>query len=308
MTCFGGDRYDGEMDCSSRCDIARKAGKYLLAGLIAVAVLTVPTLGMVSHLIFRPKADATLPSRRVDTILSDGRALSVQAFTSETPLPADSLCILYIHGTPGTATSAWRAYLDEPVMDLPSMAADRPGFGLSTHDLPYVRFEDQARAMIALLEPGQRAIVVGHSWGGPIAAQLAADYPEHVAGLVIVAGSLDPSLEKLAWYNHVLNWPIVRMWFHSAVHNSNAEIFAGAEQLEMLARKLSAIDVPLTIIHGTSDRLVPYENVHYMERAFSGSSHIERITLEGAGHFIIWTHQPTIRTAIAEMTARISRD
>ena len=44
-----------------------------------------------------------------------------------------------------------------------------------------------------------RAIVVGHSWGGALAAAFALDHPERTAGLVLLAPPLYPHLRGMTW-------------------------------------------------------------------------------------------------------------
>ena len=103
----------------------------------------------------------------------------------------EALSLIYVHGTPGSA-SAFRRYLRDPIPDTRTIAYDRPGFGETEPRDPVVSFEAQARVIEPLLRPsedGRWPILVGHSLGGPIIARAAADYPDRVGGLVIVAGS-----------------------------------------------------------------------------------------------------------------------
>ena len=101
--------------------------------------------------------------------------------------------LIFIHGSPGNSL-AYAKYLHDPVPGLETLAVDRLGYGQSTADEAVVSFEEQAAAIAPLLveRAGEWPILVGHSLGGPIAARLAADHPERVAGLIIVAGSLNP--------------------------------------------------------------------------------------------------------------------
>ncbi|XAL98501.1 alpha/beta hydrolase [Phycisphaeraceae bacterium D3-23] len=105
----------------------------------------------------------------------------------------DAPRILYLHGTPGSA-SDYEAYLLDPLPGRESVAADRVGFGRSEagpdkHGA-LVSFEQQAVELAPLLveRGGAGTLIVGHSLGGPIALRLAADYPDRVAGVVVLAG------------------------------------------------------------------------------------------------------------------------
>ncbi len=217
--------------------------------------------------------------------------------------------IIYIHGTPGDA-GAFAAYLREPVAELESVSVDRLGFGQSRPDQPETSFAAQARAIEPLLaERGSHGpILVGHSLGGPIAAQLAATHPDRVRGLVILAGSLDPSLEKLRWYNHVARTPPIRWLLKRHWRHANAEVLAARQQTQVLAPLLERITCPVVIVHGTRDKLVPYANVAYTQQMLTGASSVELVRLEGVQHFIPWTHADAVRRAIEQLVALTSAE
>ena len=53
-----------------------------------------------------------------------------------------------------------------------------------------------------------RAIVVGHSWGGALAAAFALDHPQRVAGLVLLAPPLYPLLRSMTWLYTLFATPV----------------------------------------------------------------------------------------------------
>jgi pimeloyl-ACP methyl ester carboxylesterase len=53
-----------------------------------------------------------------------------------------------------------------------------------------------------------RAVVVGHSWGGALAAAFALDHPQRVAGLVLLAPPLYPFFRGTTWLYAVFATPI----------------------------------------------------------------------------------------------------
>ena len=89
---------------------------------------------------------------------------------------------------------------------------DRPGHGWSTR----TRLADSTPAvqgkMIeeALDKLGVgKAIFVVHSWAGALGARMALDYPERVAGLVMLAPVAYPWRGGVGWYNKGVTTPVI---------------------------------------------------------------------------------------------------
>ena len=209
--------------------------------------------------------------------------------------------VVFVHGTPGDA-EAWADYL----MSVPSgyhyISIDRPGFGKSGPDDAVAALTDQAQALAAIVRAkgGKPAALVGHSLGGPIIAQLAVDEPGLVAALVIVSGSLDPAQESVPFIQYVGDtWPISAV-LPRAVRNANREIIALAPQLEALAPRLAQVEVPVAIVHGTKDDLVPFANVAFMRSHMTGTTAMNVTVIEGRNHFLPWNSKPQVEASIAK--------
>ncbi len=239
--------------------------------------------------------------RRAEVELSLDRSRGVKVSYLQTQTE-EGLPLVYVHGTPGDATN-FTNFLRHPVGGRRSIAIDRPGFGRSTTDRSFVRFEDQATAVLAVLDDLgiDRAVLVGHSLGGPIVARAAADHPRRVAGILLAAGSLDPALEKLEWYNTLLQWWPFTKALPRAFLRSNEEVLAARRQCESLAPELEKVRCPVMIVHGTADRLVPFANAEYSRRELSHASRVEVRVLEGADHFLPWAQESELRAAIEEL-------
>jgi pimeloyl-ACP methyl ester carboxylesterase len=89
---------------------------------------------------------------------------------------------------------------------------DRPGHGWSTRanlsdSTPAIqgRMIDEA---LQKLGPGP-AILVVHSWAGALGARMALDYPERVAGLVMLAPVAYPWPGGVGWYNRLVTTPVI---------------------------------------------------------------------------------------------------
>lgn len=228
---------------------------------------------------------------------TDGTEIRVRAFRSGS---RSGRRVIYIHGTPGDAL-AWADDLAEPVPGTEAVAIDRPGFGKSSPRRAFPSLQDQAAAIEPLLDSTDApAILVGHSLGAPIAAAVAAAYPDRVGGLVLVAGSLDPDLERVLTVQRVGEWPPVAVVLPRWIKHANRELLPLEAELRALEPRLAEIAVPIEIVHGTEDQLVPYANVEFMRTRFTAAE-VRITTLEGANHFLPWNNAAAVRAAIQRL-------
>ena len=94
--------------------------------------------------------------------------------------------LVLLHGQPGSAAD-WHQIGERLPALLHAVAADRPGYG-SSH-LPAGGFAANARAVIDDLDARgiDRAVLVGHSFGGGVAMSAASLAPERVEAVVLLA-------------------------------------------------------------------------------------------------------------------------
>ncbi|HKG97623.1 MAG TPA: alpha/beta hydrolase [Pyrinomonadaceae bacterium] len=101
--------------------------------------------------------------------------------------------LVLIHGWGGNIDS-WRDQIPELAKRNRVMALDLPGHGES--DKPEISYSMDlfANAIDAVMRDAkvERAVVMGHSMGTPIARQFYRKYPQKTLGLVIVDGGLRP--------------------------------------------------------------------------------------------------------------------
>lgn len=213
--------------------------------------------------------------------------------------------VVFVHGTPGEA-EGWADYLMNVPEGYHYVSLDRPGFGQSGPDEDAVTsLAEQASAVAALVRASgaRSAVLVGHSLGGPIVAQVAADHPDLVAALVILAGSLDPAQEDVPFIQFVGDtWPVSAL-LPRAIRNANREIIALEHELDALSPRLAAIKVPVTIVHGTKDDLVPFANVDFIKKHMTGVKAMDVTVIEGQNHFLPWNSKDKVNAAIAKAFA-----
>ena len=221
------------------------------------------------------------------------------AVTKVPPIP-----IVFLHGTPGSAL-CWKGFLAAPD-DYRVIALDRPGFGPAKGGNP--ELGEEIRALGELLKiivsENGKAIVAGHSLGAGLAARLAVEHPGMVRGLLLIAGSIDPELERVLPIQRIFAMPPWSWLFTRSIRSSNRELLDYTEFLRKLRPELAKITCPVAVIHSRDDRLVAYANVIYAEQHFTNAAPFKIISLDSGGHFINHTHVLAIKQALHDHIVR----
>lgn len=220
---------------------------------------------------------------------------------------ADSLPLtIMVHGSPGGAAGYLKYLADTTLSKVTRMVAlDRPGFGFTSgFGVPEPSQEAQAAAVKSIadyLSPGRKVWLMGHSLGAPVIARFAMDYPELTAGMVIVAGAIDPTQEEHPWWQSVVDAPPVRWLVPKPVWTSNAEIMPLEKELEKMLPLWDRITCPVRIVHAENDQLVPIANVDFARRVLKNSVDLTFEILPKGNHFILWTRDEIIRRELMDL-------
>lgn len=131
---------------------------------------------------------------------------------------ADLPPIVFIHGASGNLHDQMAAFLAPLEGRADLLFVDRPGHGYSERGGPENDFPDgQAAAIARLMEIRgiDRAIIVGHSFGGAIAASFAVHHKERTAGLLFLAPATHPWPGGIDWYYSLAQRPVLgRLFSH----------------------------------------------------------------------------------------------
>lgn len=232
----------------------------------------------------------------------DGR--QIRYLTTDRPeLPR----VLFIHGAPGSL-DAFSTYFELPQLtyQFELVSVDRPGYGYSGFGDSVTSLAEQARLLEPLLT--DRTILVGHSYGGTIGVRLAIEYPERVAGLVLVAAAVDPENERTFFFNAPAEWRIVRWAVPKAWRVANREKVTHVAELTAMLPLWSRVRAPTVIMQGSRDRIVPVENARFAAAQLEGRVPVDLQILDGESHFILWGQRELIAQAIAELDqSRVDR-
>jgi pimeloyl-ACP methyl ester carboxylesterase len=222
----------------------------------------------------------------------------------------DKPVVVFIHGSPGSFSAFLPFLVDTVLLEKAFLiSADRPGFGYSTYGRGESSLQKQAaiiKSLIELKKGHHPVILVGHSLGGPLVSKFAMDFPELVDGIILVAGSIDPTLEPNdAWIRGPFASPFLRWILPGAVRSSNRELYHLKPELHNMLPDWEKIVCPVVVVHGKKDKLVPFDNVRFAEKNLSHTS-VEYIIHEEANHFIPWMYPELVNQSILRMLDKIN--
>ncbi len=214
--------------------------------------------------------------------------------------------ILFIHGAP-SSSSYYRHFLSDTLLRSAAnlIAIDRPGYGYSGFGNPEPDIGKQA-AMIApvldSLHKGTRpVVVVGASYGTPVASRLLMDFPTLGDGLLLIAPSLAPGEEYTYWVSHVLESPLFSWAQPRMLHSANVEKFTHEAELLKMENRWNEIKVPVIYFQGQEDDLIYTTNALFAKKKITASESLSIRMIPDRGHLLVYDEAKRIKTAIMEM-------
>jgi len=185
-----------------------------------------------------------------------------------------------------TGTPSWSEYWAPTIAALPAnremIVADRPGFRTSEPADAVRDLAKQADALSPMLEahPGQRVLLVGQSFGAPVATLMAQRYHDRVDALVLVSayfGDQGPTARRIFGAGRIFHGILPR-----DLRNSITEVSAQEAQLPTVWTALRGLDQPIVFIHGDDDSFVPLTADQRIAAEYGHTL----VTVPGGDHFL----------------------
>ncbi len=197
--------------------------------------------------------------------------------TTKTPL-------LLIHGAPGGLFD-WLAIAkrDRLYEQYYLLIPERPGYGGTRPKRAEPSLMAQGQALLPILKAQSKpVVVVGHSYGAPVAVALGALAPERIQHIYGISGAYDPELEVTFGISYWINFQLFRYLLPCPIWVSNVEKLGHPQALREALPLFQSVKVPTTLVHGTADPLVPFENSTYLQAQLPAQTLL--IALPGQEH------------------------
>ncbi len=185
-----------------------------------------------------------------------------------------------------TGTPSWSEYWAPTLAGAPDnwevIVADRPGFRTSEPEGAVRDLAQQADALSPMLQagPGQRVLLVGQSFGAPVATLMAQRYRDEVDAVVMVSaffGETGPTARRMLGVGRVMRPLLPR-----DLKNSITEVLAQREQLPAVFDAFQGLEQPVLFVHGDADNFVPLE----ANRRLADAHGRALIEVSGGDHFL----------------------
>lgn len=249
--------------------------------------------------------------------------------------------VLLLHGWP-TSSHLWRDTMPAMAASNRVIALDLPGFGQSDKPLSAsysFRYHERVlEAFLDALDIAQINLVV-HDLGGPVGMYWAVQHREKVLRLALlntlvypemswavklfVGATLVPGIKHalvsqagLAWAMRFgvedkghMSGEVLRAYQRPFVDkDARRALLKTASGLhpkgfETIARRLPEFDIPVRLIYGENDRILP-DIARTMDRIARDIPHAERTAMPGCGHFLQEDAGPQVGRLLAEFLSR----
>ncbi|MEO5592663.1 MAG: alpha/beta fold hydrolase [Chitinophagaceae bacterium] len=223
--------------------------------------------------------------------------------------------LLIVHGAPG----AWygsRNLLDDSLIitRFHVISVDRPGYDKSTFKgrrKAVTSIDVQATVIheaMRLNRSHKKGIIMGSSYGGPIAAKIAIDHPGEFYHVLLLAAAIDPDHEKFWWFNKYVHHGPLKWLLPRFFRTATNEKYTHESELRKLLPLWSRLTVPVTAVQGDADKIVNPVNLDFARKVLAGKN-ATFILIPGADHLIRWHHADLVRKILLQpetVTAEIS--
>ena len=170
-------------------------------------ILIAPIIGIYIYgAVYTSKIESEFPATGKHMKVNHAAVHVVHSGTKGTP-------IFLIHGAGANAREFELSLMPRLDDNHQVLMADRPGHGYSDRLKDSHRLNVQAAQMAGALEQalnlGEKAVIVGHSFGAPVSLRLALDRPDLVKSVVLIAPvSHDWGPGKVDWFYKYASTPI----------------------------------------------------------------------------------------------------
>jgi len=254
-------------------------------------------------------------------------SIKIACWVNNSNFDARKQSLFFIHGS-GSDHSAWSHQYGRLHKKYNIVAVNLPGHGHSGGDgesdvARYCLWVKKILDIINLKD----AVIVGHSLGAAIALRFAINYPQEIAGIVLVGGGMKMPvnsffLDFLKTNPPVVPAEVIDLICKYSLAKGNRSKFSAPLQKSIsrakvdvlygdlsacnnldLTQELVKLNVPSLVICGAEDKMTPLDFSRQLAAGISGAT-LEIV--EGAGHMVMLERPAEFNMILTKFTESIS--
>lgn len=214
--------------------------------------------------------------------------------------------LLMVHGAPG----AWYGYLnltDDSLLQehFKIVSVDRLGYGKSGYGKEELSVETQALAIKKIIDKentsNKKVYLLGRSYGAPITAWLAINYPDQFEKLVMVSPVIDPDKEKFYWFSDLGNSSLVQWMLPDLLNVATKEKFAHQKEMKKMLPIWENLCTPTYVLVGEDDNVADTANYSFAKKHITNCTAVF-MKLKHTGHRITQEQPALVKELLIQTT------
>lgn len=206
----------------------------------------------------------------------------------------DSLpTMVFVHGAIGSCVDFFEYMIDNELsINYNFISYDRIGYNYKDKNevQESIAFERDMLQDITKNLNKSKTILVGYSYGGPIALADTTSYKK----IILLAPAVYSKVEPMPWMINLYKWKATRWLVPDVWKSASKEKMTHREDLQNFENNWNINKNKIVSIHGDSDAIVPLDNSLYLQNHFP-EQQFELLTIPNAGHGLVWSEFETIK-------------
>ena len=211
----------------------------------------------------------------------------------DTSLPT----LIFIHGTIGSAVD-FKSYLTDSLLLLKAnmIAYDRIGYNYKDKSNVQESIAFEAKMLDSIIGDLKNVILVGYSYGGPIALAT----KKKVKDIVLLAPAVYGKVEPMPFMINLYKWKLTRWLVPPVWKQASKEKITHKKDLSNFENSWSQTTNNVISIHGDADWIVPYDNSLFLQKQFP-KEQFKLVTIENVSYELVWSHNWLIKQELLKL-------
>ncbi|UMB61007.1 alpha/beta hydrolase [Lutibacter sp. A80] len=221
-----------------------------------------------------------------------------RVLSTQKEIDTSKTTVVYVHGSIGSCLDFKNYMFDIDINSNANLISyDRIGYGENSlgNVQESIAFELDMLEDLTKNLKSSKTILVGYSYGGPIVLASKKKYKK----IILLAPAVYAKPEPMPWALNFYKWKLTNWLLPDIWKAASKEKLS--HRIDLLNFEANWKENPSKVlsIHGNKDWIVPYENSLMLKENLVAAQ-FELLTLDGAGHGLVWSHFNEIKNSLLQ--------